>query len=333
MDDPALRAGVTRANLFCRVTPEQKNRIVRALQANGQVVGYLGDGINDAPPLHSADVGISVDAAVDVAKQAADLVLLDHDLAVLRDGVREGRRTLLNVNKYIRMATSSNFGNMASMAAAALFLPFLPMRPVQILLNNLLYDVSELAIPTDRVDDADLLAPQRWDIASIRNFMLGFGLLSSVFDLAAFGLLYLVLQVPVAQFQTAWFVESMATQVLVIFVIRSARPSWRDRPSGWLAAASLGVVALAVALPYAGWARAFGFVPLPGRVLAALAGLTLAYLAAAEALKFVFPRLSRINAHPSPRPRMGPITRKDGEHGNDCHQQARFGQQPSPHDR
>ncbi len=294
MDDSALRAAATRSNLFCRVTPEQKNRIVRALQAGGHVVGYLGDGINDAPPLHSADVGISVDAAVDVAKQAADLVLLEHDLAVLRDGVREGRRTLLNVNKYIRMATSSNFGNMASMAAAALFLPFLPMRPVQILLNNLLYDLSELAIPTDRVDDAELLAPQRWDIGAIRNFMFGFGLLSSAFDLLTFWFLYGLLRVPVAEFQTAWFVESMATQVLVIFVIRSAAPCWRDRPSGWLALASLGIVALAVALPFAPGAAVFGFVPLPAPVLAGLAALTLAYLVSAEGLKQIFARLSRV---------------------------------------
>jgi Mg2+-importing ATPase len=296
MDDAALRAAAERANLFCRVTPEQKNRIVRALQAGGHVVGYLGDGINDAPPLHSADVGISVEGGVDVAKQAADLVLLEPDLAVLLDGVREGRRTLLNVAKYVRMATSSNFGNMASMAAAALFLPFLPMRPVQILLNNLLYDVSELAIPTDRVDDAELQRPQRWDITAVRNFMLGFGLLSSAFDLMTFAVLYLVLEVPVAQFQTAWFVESMTTQVLVIFVIRSARPAWRDRPSGALALASLGVAAVAVALPYAGWAAAFGFTPLPGPVLAALAALTVAYLVAAETLKHLFPRLSRVKA-------------------------------------
>ena len=296
MDDAALRAAVERANLFCRVTPEQKNRIVRALRAAGHVVGYLGDGVNDAPPLHSADVGISVDGAVDVARQAADLVLLEHELSVLLDGVREGRRTLLNVNKYIRMATSSNFGNMASMAAAALFLPFLPMRPVQVLLNNLLYDVSELAIPADRVDESELRTPRRWDIAAIRNFMLAFGLLSSAFDLATFAVLQAVLKVPVEQFQTAWFVESMATQVLVIFVIRGSGPSWRDRPSPWLAASSLGVVALAVALPWLGLGGLFGFVPLPGSVLACLAGLTLGYLASAEALKALIPRLSRIKA-------------------------------------
>jgi Mg2+-importing ATPase len=293
MDDPSLRAAVTRTNLFCRVTPVQKNRIVRALRDAGHVVGYVGDGINDAPPLHTADVGISVDGATDVARQAADLVLLQHDLGVLRDGVREGRRTLLNVDKYIRMATSSNFGNMMSMAAAALFLPFLPMRPVQILLNNFLYDLSELAIPTDRVDDAELLAPQRWDIDRIRNFMLAFGPLSSAFDLLAFWLLYAVLRTPEAMFQTAWFVQSMTTQVLVIFVIRTGLAAWRDRPSAWLVAASLCVVAAAVALPFLPWSSVVGFVPLPGEVLLMVVTLTLAYLAVAEAMKHGFHRWMR----------------------------------------
>jgi Mg2+-importing ATPase len=291
MDDAALRAAAERANLFCRVTPEQKNRIVRALQARGHVVGYLGDGINDAPPLHSADVGISVDAAVDVAKQAADLVLLEHDLGVLRDGVREGRRTLINVNKYVLMATSSNFGNMVSMAAAALFLPFLPMRPVQILLNNFLYDLSELPIPTDRVDDADLLAPRRWDTPFVRNFMLCFGPVSSLFDLLAFALLYKVLHTPAEVFQAAWFVESMATQVLVIFIIRTTRPCWRDRPSRWLALASVACVGAAFALPFLPWGGIFGFVPLPPDVLGLVVALTLGYLVVAEAVKHLFYRL------------------------------------------
>jgi len=291
MDDAGLRAAAERTNLFCRVTPEQKNRVVQALQARGHVVGYLGDGINDAPPLHSADVGISVDAAVDVAKQAADLVLLQHDLGVLRDGVREGRRTLINVNKYVLMATSSNFGNMVSMAAAALFLPFLPMRPVQILLNNFLYDLSELPIPTDRVDDSDLLAPRRWDTPFVRNFMLCFGPVSSLFDLLAFALLYKVLHTPAEVFQAAWFVESMATQVLVIFVIRTTRSCWRDRPSPWLVLTSVSVVAAAFALPYLPWGHVFGFVPLPPEVLGLVVLLTLAYLAVAEAAKHVFYRL------------------------------------------
>jgi Mg2+-importing ATPase len=296
LDDAALRAAAARANLFCRVTPEQKNRVVRALQAGGHVVGYLGDGINDALPLHSADVGISVESAVDVAKQAADLVLLERDLDVLRDGVREGRRTLINVNKYVLMATSSNFGNMVSMAASALFLPFLPMRPVQILLNNFLYDLSELPIPTDRVDDADLLVPRRWDATEVRNFMLCFGPLSSVFDLLGFALLIRWLHTPVALFQTAWFVQSMATQVLVIFVIRSARACWRDRPSAALVVTSLAVVGVACALPYLPWGAYFGFVPLPPDVLALIVALTVAYLVATEIGKHWFHRAGRPRA-------------------------------------
>jgi len=290
MDDAALPAAAARTNLFCRATPEQKSRVVRALQAGGCVVGYLGDGINDAPPLHAADVGISVDAGAEVARQAADLVLLEHDLGVLRDGIREGRRTLVNVNKYVLMATSSNFGNMVSMAAAALFLPFLPMLPVQILLNNFLYDLSELPIPTDRVEDAELLAPRRWDTTFIRDFMLSFGPLSSIFDLLAFALFYGVLHTQASMFQTAWFVQSMATQVLIIFVIRTRRAAWRDRPSSLLALSSVTVVAAAFALPYGAWGAFFGLVPLPPAVLGVVIVLTLAYLAVTEAAKHVFYR-------------------------------------------
>ncbi len=290
LDDHGLRAAVARNDLFCRVTPEQKNRIVLALKARGHVVGYLGDGANDAAPLHSADVGISVDGAVDVARQAADLVLLEHDLHVLQQGVREGRRTVLNVDKYLFMATSSNFGNMVSMAVAALWLPFLPMRPAQILLNNLLYDLSELALPTDRVHEAEMLKPRRWDIARIRRFMLWFGPLSSLFDLAAFALLYGVMRSTEAVFQSAWFAQSMATQVLVVFIIRTPSPAWRDRPSPWVVAASLGVAALALSLPYLPLGRAFGFEPLPAVALALVGGLTATYLVAAEGLKRWFYR-------------------------------------------
>ena len=232
-----------------------------------------------------------------MAKLGADVVLLQHDRGVLRDGIREGRRTLINVNKYVLMATSSNFGNMVSMAAASVFLPFLPMRPLQILLNNFLYDLSELPIPTDRVDDADLLRPRRWDTRFVRNFMLCFGPLSSLFDLLAFALLYAVLQTPAAVFQSAWFVQSMATQVLVIFVIRSARASWRDRPSRSLALTSLAVVGIAVALPYLPAGASFGFVPLPVPVLLLVIGLTAAYLGAAEVVKHFFYRA--MTARPS----------------------------------
>jgi Mg2+-importing ATPase len=298
LDDHGLRAAVRHANLFCRVTPEQKNRIVLALKANGRVVGYMGDGANDAPPLHSADVGISVDGAVDVARQAADLVLLKQDLHVLLDGVREGRRTVLNIDKYVFMATSSNFGNMMSMAAAALFLPFLPMRPAQVLLNNLLYDVSELALPLDRVHQGALQRPRRFDIAQVRRFMLWFGPLSSAFDLACFAVLLGVVRAGEAAFQTAWFVQSMATQVLVVFVIRTARPAWHDRPSRPVVAAGLGVTALAVALPFTPLGRAFGFIAPAPAVLALVAGLTSAYLLAAEMLKRRFFGPARHRASP-----------------------------------
>jgi Mg2+-importing ATPase len=302
LDDLALRAAVERATVFCRVTPEQKNRIVLALRANGHVVGYLGDGANDAPPLHSSDVGITVDSAVDVARQAADLVLLKHDLHVLLDGVREGRRTVLNVTKYVLMATSSNFGNMVSMAAAALFLPFLPMRPAQVLLNNLLYDLSELALPVDRVRRRELQRPQRFDIAQVRRFMLWFGPLSSLFDLACFLLLWRVLRVGTVEFQSAWFMQSMATQVLVVFVIRTRAVPWRDRPSPWVTLSSLGTVAAACVLPGTALGAAFGMV-MPGwPALSFMAVLTLVYLAAAEGLKR---RLWRMPGASSARPTPG----------------------------
>ena len=295
LEAPALQAAAAKANLFCRITPEQKNRIVLALKARGHVVGFMGDGINDATALHSADVGISVDDAVDVAKQAADLVLLQPDLAVLRQGVVEGRRTFGNVMKYITMATSSNFGNMMSMAAASLVVPFLPMLPVQILLNNFLYDLSEVALPLDRVDAAALRRPQRWNVRYIRDFMLVFGALSSLFDLLTFALLLLVLKAGEAEFQSAWFVESMATQVLVVFVIRTRLAAWRSRPSPWLVAAALGVTAAAAVLPFTPLGDWFGFVPLPPWYLVAVAGLTVAYLALVEVAKHLFHRLRPLN--------------------------------------
>jgi len=290
LDDQAVGALVERTTLFCRVTPAQKNRIILALKRRGHVVGFLGDGINDAPSLHSADVGLSVDGAVDVAKEAAALILLEHDLGVLHDGVLEGRRTFANIMKYIMMATSSNFGNMVSMAGAAALLPFLPMLPVQILLNNLLYDVSELPIPMDDVDAAALARPRRWDMAFVRDFMLAVGPVSSVFDFLTFFLLLHVLHASEAVFHTGWFVESLATQVLVIFVIRTARSPLRSRPSPWLAATSLGVVATAVVLPLTPAAVPFGFVPLPPSFLALVAILVGAYLLAVERVKRWFYR-------------------------------------------
>jgi Mg2+-importing ATPase len=260
MDDPALAARVEQVNLFCRVAPAQKNRVILALKRRGHVVGYLGDGINDAPSLHSADVGISVDSAVDVAKDAADLILLEHDLGVLHAGVQEGRRTFGNIMKYIMMGTSSNFGNMFSMAGASLFLPFLPMLPVQILLNNLLYDVSELPIPLDRLDDDYLSHPRHWDMNFIRNFMLIIGPVSSVFDFLTFYIMLGVFHAGETLFHTGWIIESMATQVLVTFIIRTRRNPFRSSPNPWLMACSLTVVAVAVLLPFTPAGVHFGFV-------------------------------------------------------------------------
>ena len=290
MDDDALRARVDACNLYCRVNPAQKNRVILALKARGHVVGYLGDGINDAPSLHSADVGISVAGAVDVAKQAAAMILLQNDLMVLQAAILEGRRTFGNVMKYIMMATSSNFGNMFSMAAATLFLPFLPMLPLQILLNNLLYDVSEIALPLDHVDAEDLARPRRWDMAFIRNFMLTIGPISSLFDFLTFYLLLRLFDAQPALFRTGWFVESIATQVLVIFVIRTRRKPWQSRPNPWLVALSLGVVAAATALPFSPLAPALGFVPLPLEFFGLLAVLLVAYLAMVEGGKRWFYR-------------------------------------------
>ena len=290
MNDDALRARVEATNLFCRVNPAQKNRVILALKARGHVVGYLGDGINDAPSLHSADVGISVAGAVDVAKQAAAMILLQNDLMVLHAAILEGRRTFGNVMKYIMMATSSNFGNMFSMAAATLFLPFLPMLPLQILLNNLLSDVSEIALPLDHVDAEDLARPRRWDMAFIRNFMLTIGPISSLFDFLTFYLLLRLFDAQPELFRTGWFVESIATQVLVIFVIRTRRKPWLSRPNPWLVALSLGVVAAAMALPFSPLAPALGFVPLPLEFFGLLAVLLVAYLAMVEVGKRWFYR-------------------------------------------
>ncbi|MFD1327130.1 magnesium-translocating P-type ATPase [Mycoplana ramosa] len=288
LSDEALFARLPATTLFCRVTPPQKARIIRALRRRGHVVGYLGDGINDAPSLQAADVGLSVDGAVDVAKDAAALILLKHDLKVLVEGVREGRRTFANIMKYVMMGTSSNFGNMFSMAGAVVILPFLPMSPVQILLNNLLYDTSEIAIPFDRVDETMIARPRHWDMDFVRDFMLVLGPVSSLFDFFTFGLLLWVFQAGEALFHASWFVESMMTQVLVIFVIRTRARPWRSRPHPLLAACSLGIVALAVSLPYTPLAAWFGFVPLPLDVLLTLAAVTALYLLLAEQAKHWF---------------------------------------------
>ncbi len=292
MDDRALAQRAQRANLFCRVDPIQKNRVIRALRARGHVVGYLGDGINDAPALHSADVGISVDTAADTARAAADLIMLRHDLSVLDAAVSEGRRTVANTRKYILLGTSSNFGNMASMAAAAVFLPFLPMLPVQILLNNLLYDVMSASLPLDRVDAVDIAGPQQWDMDQLRRFMFVIGPVSSLFDLATFYVLLAVLGASPTQFQSGWFIESLFTQVLAVFVIRTRGAALAGRPHRVLWAMAVGVLALAVMLPFTPLAGLFGLEPLPPLFYGALLAMTVAYLVLLEGVKRQFWRLA-----------------------------------------
>lgn len=279
MGEEALRARVEKVNLFCRVNPAQKNRVIQAIRSRGHVVGYLGDGVNDAPSLHSADVGLSVDSAVDVAKAAADMVLLRPDLGILQEAVIEGRRTFGNIMKYILMGTSSNFGNMFSMAAAVLFLPFLPMLPAQILLNNILYDLSELSIPLDEVDAQDTALPRVMDIGRIERYMFTLGPVSSLFDFITFAVLLVVFEADQALFQTGWFVESLCTQVLVVFVIRTRAWPWRSRPHPLLTVSALSIAGLAMGLPFTPVGAAFGFTPLPAGFFLALAVMVLAYLA------------------------------------------------------
>jgi Mg2+-importing ATPase len=252
----------------------------------------MGDGINDAPSLHTADVGISVTNGVDVAKDAAKIILLEKDLAVLNDGVVEGRRCFANIMKYIIMGTSSNFGNMFSMAAASLFLPFLPMLPTQILLNNFLYDISQISIPSDNVDPALLHRPKRWQIAFIRQFMMIIGPISSIYDFLTFGVLLWVFHASTnaTLFRTGWFVESLATQTLVVFVIRTAGNPLKSRPSRPLIIGVLVVVAIAVVLPYTPLGSLLGFIPLPAALLGAIAFLALTYLLLVQAVKSWFYR-------------------------------------------
>jgi len=290
MTDEKLSLLVEEANVFTRVTPDQKDRILTILKENGHTVGFLGDGINDAPSLKEADVGISVDTAVDVAKESADIILLRKDLTVLGEGVLEGRRTFGNTMKYIQMGTSSNFGNMFSAAGAAVFLPFLPMLPTQILLNNLLYDTSELGIPTDHVDTEYVEQPRKWDIHFIRNFMFAFGPISSIFDFLTFGIMIFLFSAgtidKAALFQTAWFVESLSTQTFVIFVIRTRKiPFFKSRPSRILAAGSIGVVAFAWIIPFTPLGALFGFIPLPPEFLLLLVAMVAVYLVLVELMK------------------------------------------------
>ena len=289
LSDEALIGQLPRINLFCRVNPQQKLRVLLALKRLGNVVGFMGDGINDAPALHAADVGISVDGAADVARAAADLILLDHDLSVVRDAMVCGRGTVQNVSKYVLMGSSSNFGNMFSMAGAALILPFLPMLPIQILLNNLLYDISEIAIPFDQVDEEAIVGPVKWDIKFIERFMLVFGPISSVFDFLTFYVLLYLLGAGETLFQTGWFIELITTQVLVVFAIRTRRPLFLSRPNLFLAAMAFGVIAVAMALPLTpAVGQWLGFVAPPPLFFVFLIGATLAYLAIVEITKRIF---------------------------------------------
>ena len=290
LSDEALLARVRDVDLFCRVTPPQKQRVIMALKRRGAVVGFLGDGVNDASALHAADVGISVDSGADVAKAAADLVLMQRDLTVINEGVIEGRRTVKNVTKYILMGSSSNFGNMFSMAGAALFLPFLPMLPVQVLLNNLLYDVSEMGVPFDRVDTSALARPVRWSTTLIERFMLVFGPVSSLFDFLTFFVLLRLFGADAAQFQTGWFVESLATQALVVFVIRTRGVFWRSRPHPILTTLSIGVVVVGLIVPWTPIGTWFGLVPLPFSFYLFLVAAVGGYLALVEVVKRLFYR-------------------------------------------
>jgi Mg2+-importing ATPase len=292
MDDAALAYQAENGAIFARVSPEQKNRVILALKARGHVVGYMGDGINDAPSLHTADVGISVMNGVNVAKDAAKIILLEKDLAVVNDGVAEGRRSFANIMKYIIMGTSSNFGNMFSMAAASLFLAFLPMLPSQILLNNFLYDASQVSIPTDNVDPAMVQRPKRWQIGFIRQFMMIIGPISSIYDFLTFGVLLWVFHASNNEslFHTGWFVESLATQTLVVFVIRTAGNPLKSRPSKPLLISVLATVTVATVLPYTPLGSLLRFTPLPLSLLGAIAFLTLTYLFLVQAVKSWFYR-------------------------------------------
>jgi Mg2+-importing ATPase len=286
LTDAGLAAKVEQIDLFARVDPDQKKRIIEALRKRGHVTGFLGDGINDAPAIHAAHVGLSVEGATDVARAAADMILLASDLNVLAEGVREGRRTFANILKYVRMGTSSNFGNMLSMALASLVLPFLPLLPLQILLNNLLYDLSEIGIPFDSVDAEETTRPHVWDMSAILRFTIVMGVVSSLFDAATFLILWKGFGAGAAEFQTGWFLESIATQILVIFLIRTARLPWRSRaPHVALVATSLGALAAAFFVVLGPLQSLFGFVPLPWPLVAAMAAVTLAYLSAAEIAK------------------------------------------------
>jgi len=291
MSDEALPHAARRTTVFAEVDPNQKERIILALRKTGHVVGYMGDGINDAPALHTADVGISVDTAVDVAKDAADFVLLRKDLDILREGIDEGRRTFANTLKYVLTTISANFGNMVSMAAASLYLPFLPLLASQILLNNFLSDLPGTTIAGDNVDPEWVAKPRRWDTVFIRDYMVLFGLVSSLFDFLTFGVLLWLFQAAPEEFRTGWFIESLLTELVIALVVRTRGPFWHSRPGNLLMISTAIVTVLTLVLPYLPFTSIFGFVPLPAPLMLAMIALTLAYVGAAEiAKKFFYAR-------------------------------------------
>ena len=293
LTDAELADVAGRTTVFAKLTPEQKDRVVRALHARGHVVGFLGDGINDSPALKAADVGISVDTAVDIAKESADIILLEKNLLVLQEGVIEGRRVFGNIAKYIRMGASSNFGNMFSVLGASLFLPFLPMAPIQVLTNNLLYDFSQTAIPTDNVDEEFLASPRRWDISNIFKFMVVIGPISSIFDYATYGMMLFVFNAwrNPSLFQTGWFVESLLTQTLIIHIIRTARiPFFESRASPALLATTIVVCAIGIVLPFSWLGSALGFVPLPWLYWPLVGSMLLSYATITHVVKTWFVR-------------------------------------------
>jgi Mg2+-importing ATPase len=292
--DEALWKLIDDVDVFAQVDPNQKERIILALKKRNHVVGYMGDGVNDAPAMHAADASISVETAADIAKSTADIVLLGKDLAIIARGVREGRRTFANTLKYVLLTTSANLGNMISMAVASFFLPFLPMLAGQILLNNFLSDLPAVGLANDDVDPELVESPRRWDVGFIRKYMVEFGLISSAFDFLTFGLLLWLLKAGIDTFRTAWFVESLLTELAVVFVLRTRRRFDRSVPGRMLLFTSIGVALMALAVPYAPFSERIGFVPLPASVVAAIILLTVLYILATEVAKHSFYRRLRI---------------------------------------
>ena len=288
MRDEALWHAAERTTIFAEVDPNQKERIILALRKTGHVVGYMGDGINDAPALHAADVGLSVDTAVDVAKEAADFVLLKNDLDILREGIDEGRTTFANTLKYILTTISANFGNMFSMAGASMFLPFLPLLAPQILLNNFLSDIPATAIAGDNVDPEWVAKPRRWNTTFIRNYMVLFGLVSSIFDFLTFGALLFLFRASPEEFRTGWFIESLLTELVIALVVRTRHLFFRSRPGTLLLVSTLVVISMTLVLPYLPFNSWFGFIPLPAPLMLAMIGLTALYVVVTEVTKKYF---------------------------------------------